>query len=419
MAYRKRYGAASRQERSKVLDEFCELTGYHRKYATAVLNHREEDRAKATPRRRRPTYSQEALRVLEELWRAAGYPWSVRLKALLPLWLPWARKRLKPLAPELEGQLLAICPRQVDRRLAPSKRRRKRRLYGRTKPGGLLRHQVPIRTEAPRGVPPGYTEVDLVSHSGPSARGEFAYSLNLTDLHSGWCETRAVLGRGQEAVLAALGELRSRLPFPLRGIHSDNGSEFINHHLVHYCRSQGIQFTRSRPYKKDDSARIEQKNWTHVRRIWGWDRYDTPEQVRAMNDLYTAELRLMMNLFQPSVKLLEKVRRGSRLTRHYDPPKTPLDRLAGAHPRNAMPPALRKLLALRQTIDPFDLSAAIERKLRHTESTTTARAFAGRQASRASGPPTASLSPRERPSKAGDYPCLMVRTQMSLRSPAG
>ena len=152
---------------------------------------------------------------------------------------------------------------------------------------------------------------------------KFAYSLNLTDLHSGWCETRAVLGRGQEAVLAALGELRSRLPFPLRGIHSDNGSEFINHHLVRYCRSQGIQFTRSRPYKKDDNARIEQKNWTHVRRIWGWERYDTLPQVRAMNDLYTAELRLMMNLFQPSVKLVEKVRRGSRLSRQYDPPRTP------------------------------------------------------------------------------------------------
>jgi hypothetical protein len=212
-----------------------------------------------------------------------------------------------------------------------------------------------------------------------------------------------VLGRGQEAVLAALGELRSRLPFPLRGIHSDNGSEFINHHLVRYCRSQGIQFTRSRPYKKDDNARIEQKNWTHVRRIWGWERYDTLPQVRAMNDLYTAELRLMMNLFQPSVKLVEKVRRGSRLTRHYDPPKTPLDRLADAHPRNAMPPALRKLLALRQTIDPFELSAAIERKLRHTEPTTTARAF-DRPASGATRPPTASLSPqRGRPNQETPY----------------
>jgi transposase InsO family protein len=341
---------------------------------------------------------------LEAIWRASGYPWSVRLKGLLPLWLPWARKRLRGLTPELERQLLAISPRQVDRRLARSKRRQKRRLYGRTKPGSLLRHQVPIRAEAPQGTPPGYTEVDLVSHSGPSARGEFAYSLNLTDLASGWCESRAVLGRGQEAVLAALKAIQADLPFPLLGLHSDNGSEFLNHHLIRHCQLHRIQFSRSRPYKKDDNARIEQKNWTHVRRIWGWERYDTPQQVRAMNDLYTGELRRMMNLFQPSVKLRQKTRRGSRLTRHYAPPKTPLDRLADYYPRNARPPAIAKLLALRETIDPFELSAAIERKLRNTESTTTARAFGGRQASGTSGPPTASLSPqRGRPKQENTY----------------
>ena len=124
-----------------------------------------------------------------------------------------------------------------------------------------------------------------MSHSGPSARGEFAYSLNLTDIYSGWCESRAVLGRGQEAVLAALKDIQASLPFPILAIHSDNGSEFINHHLIRYCQSQGIAMTRSRRYKKDDNARIEQKNWTHVRRIWGWGRYDRAEELRAMNDL--------------------------------------------------------------------------------------------------------------------------------------
>jgi len=394
-SFRKRYRAASRRERSGLLDELCTLTGYHRKYAIRLLNPREEKPTNTSRRPRSPTYSQEALKVLEAIWRAAGYPWSVRLKALLPLWLPWARKRLGQLTPELEGQLLAISPRQVDRRLAPRKRHHKRRLYGRTKPGGLLRHRVPIRTEAPRDAPPGYTEVDLVSHSGPSARGEFAYSLNLTDLASGWCETRAVLGRSQKAVLDALQAIQTTLPFPLRGLHSDNGSEFLNDHLVRYCRDQGIQFTRSRPYKKDDNGRIEQKNWTHVRRIWGWDRYDTPQQVRAMNDLYTAELRRMMNLFQPSVKLRQKTRRGSRLTRHYDSPQTPLDRLANAYPKKALPAAIQQLLALRRTLDPFALRAAIESKLRAIESTTTARAFGTqRPAPAPSGPPTASLSPQ-------------------------
>jgi hypothetical protein len=393
-SFRTRYRTAPRRERSGLLDEVCKLTGYHRKYAIGLLNRREEKGTNPPRRRRRPTYSKEALAVLEAIWRAAGYPWAVRLKAMVPLWLPWARKRLRACTPEVERQLVAISPRQVDRRLAPSKRRHKRRLYGRTKPGSLLRYQVPIRGGAPRHCPPGYTEVDLVSHSGPSARGEFAYTVNLTDLATGWCESRAVLGRGQEAVLAALQAIRATLPFPLVALHSDNGSEFLNHHLIPYCQQQTIHFTRSRPYQKDDNGRIEQKNWTHVRRIWGWDRYDTPQQVRAMNDLYTAELRLMMNLFQPSVKLIETVRCGSRLSRRYEPPKTPLDRLVDSAPGGLLPPAVEKLLALRKALDPFELSAAIDRKVRHTPPTSTATSFDARQAPRSAGPPTASLSPQ-------------------------
>jgi len=395
MAYRKRYGAASRQERSRILDEFCELTRYHRKYATAALNHREGARAKATPRRRRPTYSPEAIGVIEEVWRAAGYPWSVRLKALLGLWLPWARRHLHGLTPEVEQQVLRISARQLDRRLAPKKRRLQRRLYGRTKPGKLLRHQVPIRGEPGPLSDPGHTEVDLVSHSGPSARGEFAYSLNLTDLHSGWCASRVVLGRGEEGVLAALCQLRSCLPFPLRGIHSDNGSEFINHHLIRYCRRQGIQFTRSRPYKKDDNARIEQKNWTHVRRIWGWERYDSSQVVRAMNDLYARELGLMMNLFQPSVKLLGRERVGSRLRRHYDPPRTPLDRLANYYANSGpLPQRVQELLALRDRLDPFELSGAIERKLREVEEVRSRTCRLATARTEPASARTASLSPQ-------------------------
>jgi transposase InsO family protein len=398
--FRRRYRAASRRERSGLLDEVCKLTGYHRKYVIGLLGRREEKVTNSPRRPRRPTYSKEALAVLEAIWRAAGYPWSVRLKAIVRLWLPWARKHLRSCTPEVEPQLLAISPRQVDRRLALCKRRRKRRLYGRTKPGSLLRYQVPIRGEAPKDSPPGYTEVDLVSHSGPSARGEFAYTLNLTDLASGWCESRAVLGRGQEAVLAALQAIRATLPFPLLALHSDNGSEFLNHHLIRYCEQQQIRYTRSRPYKKDDNGRIEQKNWTHVRRIWGWDRYDTPHQVRAMNDLYTTELPRMMNLFQPSVKLVETVRRGSRLSRRYEPPKTPLDRLADAAPGGIVPPAVEKLLALRKTLDPFQLSAAIERKVGQTQPTPNATTFEPHRAARSAGPPTASLSPeRGRPSQ--------------------
>ncbi len=160
---------------------------------------------------------------------------------------------------------------------------------------------------------PGFTEVDLVSHSGHSASGEFAHTLNVTDMHSTWTESRAVLGRGEEAVQRALNEIATTLPFPLLGVDSDNGREFIDWHLKGWCDQRQIQLTRGRPYKKDDNAHIEQKNWTHVRKLLAWDRYDTHEAVAAMNDLYGQELRLWLNLFLPSVKLLKKVRAGSRV----------------------------------------------------------------------------------------------------------
>jgi hypothetical protein len=301
------------------------------------------------------------IRVLSKIWEAAGYPWSVRLKALLPLWLPWARRRLK-IAPAIEQQLLAMSPRTMDRKLGPFKRRLGRKLYGRTKPGSLLKHHIPLQTSSWAETRPGFMEIDLVSHSGNCASGEFLHSLNVTDLATTWVETRAVLGKGQAGVARALAEICQALPFPLRGVDSDNGSEFINHHLVSFCRQRQIQFTRSRPYKKDDNAHIEQKNWTHVRKLLGWDRFDSQEALEAINDLYCNELRLMMNLFQPTVKLAGKERVGSRLRRRYSPAQTPLDRLLSCLGEDLLPKA-QQLRALRDTLDPFRLSKTIERKL--------------------------------------------------------
>jgi len=208
---------------------------------------------------------------------------------------------------------------------------------------------------------PGFTEIDLVSHSGNSAAGDFCYSLNLTDIHTGWTETRAVLGRGQEGVRQALEEIRQVLPFPLRGIDSDNGSEFINDHLFRYCRSRAIQFTRGRPYKKDDNAHIEQKNWTHVRRILGYIRYDSEAARKAINDLYRNELRLFQNLFLPSVKLEKKERVGSRLRRRYQAPQTPFQRVAASPVADAE--RVAELRGQREGLDPFQLSATIQAKL--------------------------------------------------------
>jgi hypothetical protein len=353
------YRKAGRREKALILDSFCAATGYHRKYAIHLLSHPPE----ANPKRRQrrpPRYGPQVVRVLSKIWEAAGYPWSVRLKALLPVWLPWARRRLK-ISPEIERQLLVMSPRTMDRQLQPFKRRLGRRLYGRTKPGSLLKHHIPLQTSSWTEARPGFTEIDLVSHSGNAASGEFLHSLNVTDLATTWVETRAVLGKGQSGILQALTEVSLALPFSLRGVDSDNGSEFINHHLVRFCQQRDIQFTRSRPYKKDDNAHIEQKNWTHVRKLLGWDRYDSPSALEALNDLYRNELRLMMNLYQPTVKLENKVRVGSRLRRRYSPAQTPLDRLL-THEQVDLSKA-QELCKLRETLDPFELSKTIERKL--------------------------------------------------------
>lgn len=362
-----RYHQAKASDKSRLLDELCRLCGWHRKHAIRKLNQpwREPRRRRSKPRGF--TYSARAIAVLTAVWKAAGYPWSLRLKALLPVWLPWIQHHFR-LGPEVERELLAISPRLIDRRLAHQKRRIRHRLYGRTKPGTLLKHQIPIRTTHWDVTSPGYVEVDLVSHSGDSASGEFIFSLNITDIFTGWVETRAVMGKGQQGVLAALEEMRQTLPFRLKGIDSDNGGEFINAHLVRFCQQHEIQFTRGRPYQKDDNAHVEQrnvrtcgKNWTHVRKVMGWECYDTRRALQAMNQFYRGPWGVMMNLFQPSVKLQTKVRHGSRLTRRYDRPQTPLDRLAAS--KHGCAERMRALQGERTGCDPFELAQEIEQRL--------------------------------------------------------
>lgn len=305
----RRYQLADAQERSNLLDEVCQVCGYHRKHAIRKLNQPLPD--PLSPHRvprRGLAYDAQVLGVLKAVWEAAGHPWSVRLKALLPLWRPWIRTHFR-LTPHQVRQLLKMSARQMDRRLQPHKVNLKKRLYGRTKPGTLLKHQIPIRTEHCGVTEPGFVEIDLVSHSGNAAEGDFIYSLNLTDIFTGWTETRAVMGKGEQGIVAALEELRQVLPFDLCAIDSDNGGEFSNDHLLRYTQKLHLGFTRGRPYKKDDNAPIEQKNWTHVRKLVGWDRYDSPRALAALNDLYRNEWRTMMSLFQPSVKLQRKAHR--------------------------------------------------------------------------------------------------------------
>jgi hypothetical protein len=355
-----RYRKACKITRQQILSEFCSICGYDRKYAIRLLNGPPPQKSKPRSRRRPTLYGSQVISILEAIWQAAGYPWSVRLKALLPLWLPWARKH-GALTPALERQLLAISPATMDRRLKAKKHQIKKTRYGRTKPGSLLKHHLPIKTDHWDVSTPGFTEVDLVSHSGSSSEGEFIHSLNQTDIHTTWVETRAVLGKAQHRVKEAMDEMRLTLPFKLLGLDSDNGSEFINDLLYRYCQELKIQFTRGRAYKKDDNAHIEQKNWTHVRKLMGYVRYDSPQALSAMNDLYRNELRLFQNLFQPSVKLAKKVRIGSKLKRVYDPPKTPFQRVCECP--QADPAKVAELKKLLHSLDPFELSKTIDRKL--------------------------------------------------------
>jgi transposase InsO family protein len=356
-----RYRKAQPQERARMLDEFCLTTGYNRKYAIRLLNGPPPEQEQVRrPRGRKPRYGKQVISILTAVWEAAGYPWSVRLKALLGNWMPWVRKRYRP-SVKVEKQLLAMSARQMDRRLAGRKREQKRKSYGRTKPGALLKHHIPVKTDCWDVQEPGFAEIDLVSHSGNSADGEFAHSLNLTDIHTGWTESAALLGKSEVAVQEALNQIRAQLPFALLGLDSDNGSEFINWHLKRWCDREQIQLTRGRPYKKDDNAHIEQKNWTHVRKLLGWERYDSAAAVEAINAVYRQELRLWMNLYQPSVKLLKKVRVGSKLRRVYSPAQTPLERvLASGRADSRRVAELQKLLS---RLDPFELSRSIDRKL--------------------------------------------------------
>jgi len=364
-----RYRYAGRPEKQRILDEFCQVAGYHRKHAIRLLNSPAPGAARP-PRQRAATYSLAAIAALRAIWEAAGYPWSLRLKALLPLWLPWARRRRR-LRPAVERQRLAISPRQMDRRLAPHRRPLIKRLYGRTKPGTLLKHHIPLKTDRWDVATPGFTAIDLVAHCGSQGDGEFVHSLNLTDIHTTWVETAAALGQSQAAVQTALEELRQALPFRLRGIDSDNGSEFINQHLWDSCQAQEIQFTRGRPYKKDDNAHIEQKNWTHVRKLLGSVRYDRPLAQAAIPALYRHDLRLFQNLFLPSVKLVRKERVGARLRRRYDAPRTPLERVLACS--EIRPEVAAQLQRQRDRLDPFALARAIDQQLERIYALATSR----------------------------------------------
>jgi len=329
-----RYLRAGKEEKGRILDEYCANTRYGRKYAITKLREYQysEDLSRKIPgqhkKKRRKIYDAAVRAALAPLWEASDHLSSKLLHPYLPELIQVMKKHGEiVLGKETEEKLLRMSHGTCAALLDEIRIYKRKKLHGTTKPGTLLKSQIPLRTGPWEETRPGYAEIDLVAHCGGSVAGEFAFTLDFTDIATGWIERRAVLGRPQERTHAALKEIRETLPFPLLGIDSDNDSAFINHQLWRWCDAECIDFTRSRPYKKNDNAHIEQKNWTCVRKIFGYVRIDTRTQVKAMNELYCGPLWLFTNFFKPTMKCIEKKRVGAKVVKRYDRPRTPYKRV--------------------------------------------------------------------------------------------
>jgi hypothetical protein len=326
-AVRGRYLGASKKEKGRILDEFTKVLGCHRKAAIRLIRRRGEPKVKRRRGRRRQ-YGLAVAEALRRAWQATDRLCSKRLHPFLPELVSFLKRYVdQRMTAEVEAQLCRMSPSTMDRLLRPWRRLGGRRPFSNTKPGSLLKNSIPIRTFADweEGCP-GFLEVDLVHHCGDSADGFYLTTLSAVDVASGWSECIGVWGKGQDRVGGAIHRLRQRLPFSLLGLDSDNGSEFINHHLFTYCQREGITFTRSRSYKKNDSCHVEQKNWSVVRRLVGYDRYRSREALETLNRVYNI-LRRYVNFFQPSMKLVAKTRSGAKVHKVYDTALTPYQRL--------------------------------------------------------------------------------------------
>ena len=290
---KRRYFRGDRKTKSLILDEFCQTSGMHRKHVIRMLTQSTVGYKKKRSGRKKK-YAQEALLPpLKQIWLSSDQMCSTRLKAAIPLWLPYYEKIYPPLDEEIKRQLLTISERTIDRLLKPFRSQHPKKLCG-TKPGSLLKTHIPIKTNQWDETQPGFVEADTVAHCGTSLLGNFVWSITLTDIFSGWTENAAVWNKGSDGVVREIKNIENNLPFAILGFDSDNGTEFLNYHLLRYFqqRENAVQFTRSRPYHKGDNAHVEQKNWTHVRQLFGYYRFENPELVELMNDLYRNELSL-------------------------------------------------------------------------------------------------------------------------------
>jgi len=360
-----RYKKATREQKTIILNEFCTNCGYHRKHAIRKLcTFKRFTKPKPKKRGKPSIYNKiSIIKVLKRIWLATNLPCSKRLKAVLPLWLPFYDHEFEVLSQHTKDCLLSISPSTMDRILKPVRIKYRGKGRTTTKPGTLLRNQIPIKTNQWDETHPGFVESDTVAHCGTKIEGMYALTVDLVDIATTWTEQRAVWGKGETGVLKQIDDIEQSLPFDLLGFDADNGSEFLNHHLYRHFvnRKKPIQFTRSRAYKKDDNAHVEQKNWTHVRQWLGYTRFDNPKVVPLMNDLYKTEWRLYQNFFLPSVKLIEKKRIASKVIKRYDKPKTPYQRvLESKYVSDSKKDIVKEQF---KGINPFKLKKAIIKKI--------------------------------------------------------
>jgi hypothetical protein len=356
-----RYRHASRKAKKWILDEFCAVCGHHRKHAIRLL------RADGRTRKKKPgrpcQYGPADIQILEDVWLAADRPCSTRLVGMLPLWLPFYEKRQGDLEASHRQKLLRIRPRTLDRLLRTVRKKHGSRGLSGTRHGEYLKHEIPIKIRHDDVTGPGCIQADTVAHCGGSLGGNFVWSLTFTDVFSGWTENGAVWNKGQAEVHRALSTIEVRLPFRIRGFHTDNGGEFINHHLHSFYRDREIpvEMTRGRSGHGNDNPHVEQKNWTHVRLLLGYQRIEDPALIKDIDLLYEAANRLN-NFFVANRRLVFKERRGSHYYKRYDDPATPCERLLASGQLNQL--EMTHLTEMKLNLDPYKLRYLIDAKRR-------------------------------------------------------
>ena len=354
----------NKEEKSALLHEICSTTGFHRKHAIRVLSAKHDVRAHLTKQRKKrgSPYTNEVRYYLKKIWDILDCPCGQRLAPVLtPTIEALERHRELMIPTDVKEKLIHISSATIDRILQIFKRQKRRRLHGTTKPGSLLKKQIPIQLSRYNVQELGHGEMDLVAHNGGNPEGEFAHTLVETDLSSGWVEQEAFLGKAQRRVKQSLIRIDKRRPFQRKSIDSDSGGEFINWLLYKWCVEEKILFTRGRPGKKNDNPHVEQKNWTHVRKLVGYHRYETKKQIDLLHDLYRNEWRLYENFFQPTVKLIEKKRIGGRVKKKYEKAKTPYERIMASKEVGTKTKA--GLEKQYESLNPAELKRQIEKKL--------------------------------------------------------